>query len=326
MSSRKELRDFVLSTTRQENAQTGSLVNDFINQTISEINDPAWAFRENFNHLWSWLRRKTSFSTVANTSEYVLGREVDRIALMRQESTPTKIKQIPDELFFRLVPDPDDTGSPLWYRLWDIEGVSTRLSSAGTIDVLSSSASDAGSVELAVSVLGFVSGILRTETYQLNGTTAVAGSLTFQAREIYVSKQKNTTGTITVRRNSDSSTIVTLGPTERAPKFKVINLYPIPSAAITIYVEYYARIPTLNNDSDVPIIDEKWSYVIRLGTLAKVYSYLNKTVEFAALQTQYEKSVRAMVAADRANPDLIDYLNPESNIFPLARANRATTT
>jgi len=314
VSSRKEIRDSVLSTTRQPNAQIGNLVNEFINITLNEINDPAWSFpRKNYSHMWSFLRGKTSFSTVADTSDYVLPREIDHIALMRQTASPTKIDQIPDEKFFDLVPNPTDTGNPTLYRLWENEGVATRLAAADTIDVVSDSASDAGSAELAVTVSGYVSGIWRTETFQLNGTTAVTGFLTFDAREIFVSKQKDTTGTITVSENSGSTSLVTLGPKERSPRFKVVSLYPIPSSAISIFVEYYRAIPELENDSDTPIFNKKWHHVVRLGALAKVYEYLKADTTFQIMQNLYSRQVRAMVATDKANPDLLRHLSPRGD-------------
>ena len=310
--SRKELKDNVLDTTRQSASQIGSLVNEFINITLHEINDPAWAFgNKDFAHKWNFLRRKTTFSTVADTSDYVLPRDVDKIALLRQTDSPTKLAQVRDEEFFELIPDPTQTGNPRWYRLWETEGVSTRLSTADTIDVVSSSASDAGDSALAVSVSGYDSnGIWRTETFQLNGTTAVTGSISFAAREIIVQKQKDTTGTITVTENSGGTTLAVIGPDERAPKFKIATLYPIPSSAITIYLEYYTYIPELNNDSDVPLVPEKYHYAIRLGTLAKVYQYLNKEIDFATMQGLFSRAVKSMVAGDIAEPDIIEHLKP----------------
>src|SRR3990167_7210008 len=131
VASRKEIRDSVLDTTRQENVQIGLLVNDF-------------------NHLWSWLKSKTTFSTVASQEDYVLGREVDKIALLRQTTSPTRLLRMTDEQFYKRDANPTATGNPLLYRTWEVDGVSTRLTTADTIDVVSSSASDAGSSELAV--------------------------------------------------------------------------------------------------------------------------------------------------------------------------------
>ena len=324
VSSRKEIRDYVLSATRQSNTQIGSLVNDMINQTLSEMNNPGWAFRNrNFNHNWNFLKQKTTFATVDGTSDYVLGREVDRIALIRQTTTPAKLVQLTDEKFFEFIPDPTDTGNPRFYRQWVTEGVATRLATADTLDVVSDNAGDAGDSTLAVTISGYVGGIWESETYQLNGVTPVTGSKTFQARELIVSKQKDTTGTITVTENSGSTSLVTLGPDERTPRFKVVSLYPIPSSAITMSVEYYTTIPTLNNDSDAPMFHEKWHYVVRMGAQAKVYQYLNKETDFATQQGLYAAGVRAMVESDKERPDLIERLAPRINIRPIMHIRRS---
>ena len=327
VSSRKEIKDSVLSSTRQSSAQIGDLVNDFINLTLNEINDPAWAFpREmGFTHNWSWLRRKTTFASVASTEDYVLPRDIDRISLIRQIDTPTKLTQLSDENFYRKVPYPTATGDPKYYRIWENEGVSTRLAVADTIDVVSSSASDAGTTTKTVTIWGKdANGAKVSQTYQLNGTSTVSGTITFAAGPIFVSKQSATTGDVTVTENSGATTLVVIGREERAPRFKVISLYPIPSSSSTMYVEYYTRIRELTNDSDVPEFDAKWHWVVRLGTLSKVYQYLNKEADFTANQGMYSAGVRSMISADRTQLDLISHLSPDG-IMPLYQLNRATT-
>lgn len=321
VSSRKEIVTNVLETTRQLDSQIGNLVKDYVNLTLNEINDPAWAFpRNNYHHLWSWLRRKTTFDTVASTEDYVMARDIDKISLIRQIESPTKLNQLTDDLFYELVPYPTATGNPRFYRMWSNEGVSTRLAVADTIDVVSSSASDAGDSDISVTVVGYSGGIRVSETYQINGTTVVTGSITFDAREVYVSKQGDTTGNITVTENSGSTTLVVLGKEERNPRFKVLSLYPIPSSAITMYVEYYTYIRELTNDSDVPEFDSKWHYIVRLGTLSKVLQYLGQESQFLATQAQYASGVKAMVASDRTNPDLVETLtrrkfNPAFRVY-----------
>ena len=308
--SRREITDSVLNTTRQNRTQIGDLVNEFVNLSINEINDPGWALPKGSpNHLWSFLRRKNTFSTTSGTQDYVLGRDVDKIAILRQTSSPTKLIQVPDDRFFEYIPNPTASGNPQWYRQWELEGVSTRLASADTIDVLSSSTSDDGDTTLTVSVSGYDSnGIWRVNTYVLDGTTAVAGTTSFAAREIYVSKQKNTTGSITVRRNSTSATLVVIGPEERAPKFKVVTLYPNPGSTLTMYIEYYTRLQILDKDSQSPSFDERWHYIVRLGALAKVYQYLKEETNFLSAQGIYSAAVRSMVESDRNEPDLINHM------------------
>src|SRR3990167_7575907 len=185
----KQIRQHCISATGQDEAQIGDLVNDFINMTLNEINNPGWALKGH-NHLWSWLKRKTSFSTVASTTDYVLERDIDKIAIVRQTATPIKLLQVTDEFFFEFIPNPSESGNPRVYRLWEIDGVSTRLTAADEVDILSSSASDSSSI--TASVVGYVSGRLHSESYTMNGTTKVDGLTTFDAREIFCAKSGTT--------------------------------------------------------------------------------------------------------------------------------------
>ena len=236
---------------------------------------------------------------------------MDKIGLIRQTDSPIHLTYVPDEVFYHFVPNPTAEGNPRFYRLWEEEGVSTSLSTDDTIDVVSSSTSDGSSITVTVS--GYDNnGVKVSEEYTLNGTTKVSGSTTFDARKpIRVSKSADTTGSITVTENSGGTTLVVLGPEERSPRFKVISFYPIPGSAITIYLEYYTRIKMLANDADVSDLGEKWSWLIRLGTMAKVYQYQNKESLFTSTQALYASGVRNMVKADMQNVDYIPYLRSQ---------------
>src|SRR3990167_8550708 len=317
MRTLAEIRSNINDTTRE--TQINSLIDEYINLTLTEINDPAWAFEtvaamRGYNHNWSFNRRKATFATVASTEFYQLPRDLDRISLIRQTTSPTKIAYVPDEIFYEFIPNPTATGTPRFYRIWEEEGVSTRLSTDDTIEVVSSSTSDGSS--FTVTVVGYDNnGLIRSEVFTLNGTTVVAGTVTFDAgRPLRVSKSGKTTGTITVREATADTTLVLLAPEDRSPRFKVIGLYPIPSSAITISLEYFTRVRRLVNNADVPDIDEKWIWVVRLGALAKVYQYQNKSADFLLAQQQlYASGVRSMVKADLMNSDYIPVLRGQLN-------------
>jgi hypothetical protein len=306
METFKEIYDEVANTTRE--TQIESLIKEWVNLSLMELNDPGWAFEQigirGYAHNWSSNRRKHSFPTVASTETYQLPRDLDKISLVRQTDSPAKIAYIPDEVFYRYIPDPTATGNPLYYRLWEEEGVSVRLSVDDKIKIVSSVADTA-----KVSIVGYsVEGFLQSEELTLNGATLVSGTLTYDAgRVLKVSKSAKTSGKVTVSEFTAGTTLVVLGPEERTARFKMMGLYPIPSSVITVYLEYFTRFRRLVNDTDVPDIDEKWIYVIRLGAIAKVREYQDKP-EKAEAQAIYASAVRGMVKADIQNIDYIPHL------------------
>uniref|UniRef100_A0A6M3IUC7 Uncharacterized protein n=1 Tax=viral metagenome TaxID=1070528 RepID=A0A6M3IUC7_9ZZZZ len=375
LKTRLDIRTRVAADCRE--TQINSAIDEYINQTLQEINDPAWAFEQvlalrGYNHLWSFNRRKTTLLVSAETAQ--LPRDFDKMSLIRQIETPYKLRFIPDDLFYEYLPNPTTTGTPKWYRLWEDEGVEVRLASDDTIDIVSSSASDTSQT---VRIVGYdTNGILQTESLSLNGITTVNGTITYDSNKVLrVSKSASTAGIITISANS--VTLLKLAPTELSERFKIISLYPIPptlSGSITafadysgtvtgtvsvtdashglatgqtitisgttnyngtysitkiddntfyitatwvatetgtwvrvvrLYLEYYTRIRDLQGDNDVPDLDNKWIWVVKLGTMAKVYQYQNKETMFTAIQGMYASGVRAMVKSDLVNCDFI---------------------
>lgn len=312
LRTRLDIRTRVATDTRE--TQINSTIDEYINQTLQEIQSPAWAFEQTglkgYDHKWSFNRRKYTLATVASTEFYQLPRDLDQIGLIRQTSSPSKLHFIPDDLFYDHIPNPSATGNPKWYRLWEEEGVSVRLSADDTIEVLSSSASD---VTQTVRIVGIDSnGLPQTESLTLTGSTGVSGSITWNAGDVLrISKSAATVGTVTVRKATGDTTLVQLAPQEISARFKIISFYPIPSSVISLYIEYYTRIRDLEGDNDVPDIDEKWIWLIRIGTMAKVYQYQNKETLFTATQGMFASGVRSMVRSDLANIDFIPTLRSQ---------------
>jgi hypothetical protein len=310
LRTRLDLRNRIATDTRE--TQINSTIDEYINQTLQEIQSPSWAFEQvlpmrGYEHKWSFNRRKYTLTTVASTEFYQLPRDLDQIALIRQTSSPQKLRYIPDDLFYDYIPNPTATGNPKWYRNWEEEGVSVRLTADDTIEVISSSASD---TTQTVRIVGTDSnGLPQTESLTLTGTTVVAGTITWNAGDVLrISKSAATVGTITVRKATGDTTLVQLSPSELSARFKVISFYPIPSSAISLYIEYYTKIRNLEGDNDVPDIDEKWIWVVRLGAMAKVYQYQNKESLFNTTQALYASGVRSMVKTDLGNSDYIPTL------------------
>lgn len=299
-------RDQIASTIRD--TQISSLLTDFINLSLMEIHNA---------RPWTWLRRKTTLSTVASQEDYNLDEEVGEVALIRQRSTPTKLVQIPDELFYKILPNLEDlsTDTPRFYRLWEETGFSTNISSAETITVVSSSASDTSS--FSVRVTGRDSnGLIIQETITLNGVTGVASSTTFQANGlISIAKSAATTGTITVTGTTSTTTMVRIAPTQIAPRFKRISLYPIPNATITLYLEYYEAFRELINDNDIPQMDVKWWWVAREGALAKAWEYKQNEAATALHQQNFLRGLEMMKRQDMRQMDLVKVIQPRDYTY-----------
>ena len=305
-----EIRSNIASTIRE--TQVNSLILSFMNITGLEIH---------MFHPWTYLRRKQTFSTVTSQEDYNLDSEVDRIAVLRQISTPTRLMYLPDHIFYQYVVDPENQGSgpPRIYRLWEETGFSTNLAAADTIYVSSSSTSDGST--FTVRVVGRnSSGEVVAETLTLSGTSSVTSTTTWAAAGLMqISKSAATTGTITCYRTTGATVLSELEPDNLAPRFKRVSLYPIPSSAITMYLEYYERYRYLINDADVPQMDSQWTWVLREGALAKAWEYKQNEQLSLAHRAMFQQGLLQMRTQDERNVDYVPVLQPRSMIAGMVR-------
>ncbi len=312
MATRGEIRTSVNNRTRETGINT--IVNDAINTTLQEIQSPGWAFsaqqRRTHQHYWNFNKRKTTLATVASQEDYELPRDVDKIYLIRQITSPSVLRFIEDRDFYLQIPYPTASGNPFWYRIFEETGVAVVLSADDRVSIVSSSAT--GDTTQTISVVGYASddGIKDSETIALNGITTVNGTKTWKANKpLRISKSAATTGTVTIKKyTAPLTTILTLGPEDKSAYFKIASFYPIPSAVITMYLEYFTRIRIMANDSDTPDIPEEWHWVIEQGAVAKILAYRENEAGTIVAQKLYAEGVLAMIESDKQQPDLIKYM------------------
>lgn len=301
----KNLRDDIASTVRE--TQVSSLLTSFINTAALEVH---------LFHPWTFLRRKQTFATVADQEDYNLDSEVDRIAVLRQISTPTRLIYLPDNVFYDYVPDPENQGSgpPRVYRLWEETGFSTNLVADDTVYVSSSSTADGSA--FTVRIVGRnSSGEVVAETLTLNGTTSVTSSTTWDAAGLMaISKSATTTGTITCYRTTGATVLSEMEPDNLAPRFKRLSLYPIPSSVVTMYLEYYERYRYLINDTDIPQLDSQWTWVLREGALTKAWEYKQNEQLSLAHRAIFQQGLVQMRQQDERNVDYVPILQPRQVI------------
>ena len=294
-----EMRGYLQTVIRDTSSAASSLITDSLNLSLSQLY---------YAYPWSWKMRKTTFATVADQEEYRMDEEVDQIMLLRQRTNPLVLTYVPDRDFYRVVPNPEDRGSGVSrvYRQWEETGFTTSLAAADTIEVVSSSTADTSSFN--VRVWGHDSnGIVIAETINLNGTTAATSTTTFQAATLLrVSKSANTTGVISVRRTTGSTILIRIAPTEASPRSKIIGLYPIPSAVVTMNLEYLERLQLLVADADVPQQDPQWNWVVLEGALQHLWTYKENPELSLASTATFLRGLNAMKQAD--GPARYDYV------------------
>jgi hypothetical protein len=146
-----------------------------------------------------------------------------------------------------------DTGTP---KYWTPDGrvpILKQPTSASVVTIVSSSGSD---LSQTVRVWGRnANGVLVTDTIQLNGTSTVAGTVSFTSIE-KISKSSNTTaGIVTCTSNAAAVTLCRIAQREYVQSVIRIRLQLIPDAVINMFLVGKKHMIPLVFDEDVPAFD-----------------------------------------------------------------------
>lgn len=184
---------------------------------------------------------------------------------------PIKLNYLVDQEFYRATNYVYMQQIPLMYRMWGEDMIITQMRQPSTISIASSSSSD---TSIQVTVFGVVSGYPDFETISTNasnGTTPVNTTKTFQSVERIV-KGSTSAGRITATANSgnDILAVIPVGDTTTGIQYKKIQIWPLPTTAFPINVQYYKDPYKLVNDNDVHELGEEFDEAIILLASGKI--------------------------------------------------------
>ena len=229
---------------------------NFALNTLNRVYEDLW-------NIYPFRDQKLIGVTCTLTSgedELVLPQDVQSVRAVRTATDP--IFPINELMLDNFAPEVfDDTGEPTNFFNLPYVPVLVQPIAAGTINVVSDSASDvhSASAPLVVRIFGTAS-VLTHEDLNLNGTNAVTGTLSFS--EITQISKPITAGRITVKR--DTTTLGTIPGWAYQGQYRRIRMYPIPDAAYTVYVDGIRQFPRLTSDYDAILLTKVESAIFSL--------------------------------------------------------------
>lgn len=195
-----------------------------------------------------------NLTTVDGTYLYRLNPRALRAINFRETDSPAKLTHMSRTDFERDYPNPasTDEGVPQWYIPMRKVRVSTQPTSASTISISSSSASDVTSYYVVVR--GVSSGNMVAERLLLTGATPVVSTNSYTS--LLAITKDTTNGTVTATSNSAAVTNITLLAGETEKEMWEVRLHPIPNDAYTIPYTYQYIPWKLSNDEDVVAVPD----------------------------------------------------------------------
>lgn len=270
MDTLKNLRDEVLYQL-DEPTDTGSTktnVNNAINQAhVQRLTQVNWPFM-----IWPppGLNPET-FTTVANQKGYSLHPEFHRPYYFKNQTIDELLIETPSRNIGPQGFDWSVQADGKNYVLQGISAVQNQPSAASVMTIVSSSVNDVGSTK-AVIVRGETTDGVTIDTINPNGTTPVAGLVSF-TRILNVTKSSAWSGTMTMTSNAAAVTNLKLFASEFGRNYQQLMFLSIPSGAQIIEYRFYRKPSTLSNDNDIPDIPAPYGKILVWDALMVLSAY-----------------------------------------------------
>jgi hypothetical protein len=163
-----------------------------------------------------------------------------------------------------------ETGPASRFAMWGYSPVASQPTAAGVITVVSTSASDNSTKNIIIEGTDSAGTYRVSETFTMNGTSTVTGTVTFSDPILRISLSEEMAGTITIAR---SNTLVTLGPGEMGRSYPQMYLLNNPTTESTIEYRFYRQPSELTNDGDIPDVPPPFQSILVWETLVTMATY-----------------------------------------------------
>jgi hypothetical protein len=287
-----KLREPVVTALATNADVTAFMVQVAVQRAVNRV----WNSRK-----WTFKKRQSTMSTVADQAEYVFPKVVgETYSILSQDSDGVgkSVDVYPEETIDQKVPDPQASGWPKILGISDELGVETQPSSASVISVVSSSSSDTTQI---VVIRGVVSGETDVEEVSLNGTNAVSTTKSFSSI-LAVSKSATSVGRVTLTSNSGVVTNVVIAPQEKTTRLRKVRFLPTPDAVYSVIFKHFAKPPILTTryeDTEIPV---RWDYIVDQYAFALALQAKGKeqSEEFALQMQLADKMLEADMATEES--------------------------
>lgn len=212
----------------------------------------------------------------------------------RTNNTPLQLMTLQDQRFND--PGQVSSGNPYAY---DILGYNSQVakdpSAAGQLTAISDSASDDSLKKVFVEVVR-TGGYFQTGSIALNGVASVNVGPTdsLYVLKFYISAatggQATATGNI-ILKDGAGNELSRITPGRTYARYTRLNLYPVPSAALTLYAEVDLHIEDMTQASDQPYVPEDFVDLFEIGALKREFKKREKVALYKIEEERWRKRV-----------------------------------
>jgi len=289
---------------------------DIVTNVCNEVQDTSTAFREIVKQYvnkryakikryinWEDIYPDYSLTTVAGTQDYAMNDDFAKPLSVYDTTSNQELSFVRAEDLARDYGTTLTTsGTVLHYTLYN-SAVRLQPSSAVTVSVVSSSASDASSPAVVIRYINS-SGCEVVETLTLTGTVAVSTTATV-SRILGISKPV-TVGSITV--SSTAGTHAILCPYAKTAQCVIMRLHQIPTQALTIKIPYYRKNMELYDNYDYPVLD--LGDLIESGAKADAWKYKKQFAKAQVFELEFSQDLERYIFDQENKTDRVPQFVP----------------
>ena len=235
---------------------------------------------------------------VSGVSIAVLPPNVTKVKAMVNRTTRKPLFDLP--LMQRRQADPgnsDSSSDPTHYTFLGPSPLALGISAAAELFVKSSHASDTG---VQVTINGILSNGMprRVGGTTLNGTTAVSldSTITTWLDVLSFTLSGSALGDITLHEGSGSgSELARIPKGSTSSRYTQLQLYPAPSATVTLYADVSMSVLRLVDDADMPLIPDDYQWLITCGARMRQLSKNEAHTVYAEEKTRRKDGLAALI-------------------------------
>jgi len=248
----------------------------------------------------------TTFASVASQANYALGPNIARVKDIYDGTTnQMKLSERSVQWVRSVDPRNSATGTPeVWIPL-SIKAVQTAPAAATALWVKSTSASDNSTVTAYVETTR-TGGYRSSASVAMNGVTAAQlGTLSdhIEVDKFYLSA--SAAGSVTLETAASGGTVLATIPIGQAyARYRVIQLWPIPSTVWTYNVDYTREIADMVNAGDEPLLPVDFHYLLTIGARVDEYEKMDDDRK-AAVMRDWEIGIGRLKNFVINNPDYL---------------------
>lgn len=236
----------------------------------------------------------TTFDTVASTARYALPQAVARVHRLWDASNERTLEERGMSWYRTIAPDPTvQTGDPEVFCVQGQTRVAVQPSNASAVFIDSTSASDTGTVRIEGVITG---GYRQSASQTMTGTTAVQiGSLSswIQIDNVYLSAAA--VGTVTLHEDASGGTELARIPIGATmPRYWTVHLWPTPTSAITLTLDYAREISDMAQSTDEPLLPVDFHRLLVYGACLDECIKLDDT-RMQTFDAMWTKGVNALL-------------------------------